>query len=69
MRKIRKVKRQDVESLNKPMENIEGLREEEVEIQLTSGESVPQPAPPMEKFERALRHYALPPSGIPPVIR
>ena len=33
------------------MENVEGLREgEEVDIQSTSGEIVPQSTPPMEDF-------------------
>ena len=52
------------------MENVEGYKKgEEVDIQSTSGESVPQSAPPMEEFERALRDYALPSVSIPPVIR
>ena len=52
------------------MENVEGFREEgEVDIQLTSEESVPHSAPPMEELERALRDYGLPPTSIPPVIR
>ena len=52
------------------MENVEYFREgEAVDIQSTSGKSVPQLAPPMEEFERALRDYALPSIGIPPVSR
>ena len=52
------------------MENIEGFREgEEVDIQYTSGERVPQSAPPMEDLVKGLRDYALPLVGLPPVIR
>ena len=45
------------------------VEKEEVDIQSTSGETVPHSAPPMEEVERTLRDYALPPTGIPPVIR
>ena len=49
------------------MENIEGCREgEEVAIQSTRGESVPQSALPMADLVKALRDYALPHVGIPP---
>ena len=53
------------------MENIECFREGgEVYIQSTRcQESVPKSAPPVEEFEKALRDYALPLGGIPPVIR
>ena len=52
------------------MENIEGCREgEEVDIKSTSGESMPQSASPMEDLVKALRDYALPLAGIPPMIR
>ena len=52
------------------MENVDGFREgEEVDIQSINGESVPQSPPPMENLEKALRDYALPPAGIPLVIR
>ena len=52
------------------MENVEGFRErEEVDIQSTSEESMPQSAPPMGNIEKALREYALPLTDIPPVIR
>ena len=52
------------------MENVEGYREgEEVEVNSTNGETVPQSAPPMEDLERALRDYALPLFGVPLVIR
>ena len=52
------------------MENVEGFRErEEVDIQSTSGESVPQSAHPMEDLEKALRDYALPLASIPSIIR
>ena len=52
------------------MENIEGCREgEKVDIQSTSGERVPQSALPMEDLLKALRDYALPPTGLPLVIR
>ena len=52
------------------MENIEGCKEgEEVDIQSTSGESVPQSAPPMEDLVKSLRDYAFLPADIPPVIR
>ena len=54
----------------KSMENVEGFREgEEVNVQSTSGESVSHSSPPMEELERVLRDYALPPVGIPKVIR
>ena len=52
------------------MENVEGYREgEEVEVNSTNGETVPQLAPPVEDLERALRDYALPLFGVPLVIR
>ena len=52
------------------MENVEGFREgEEVGIQSTSGESVPQSTLPIVDLEKALRDYALPPTIIPQVIR
>ena len=52
------------------MENVEGFRErEKLDIQSIIGESVPQSVPPMEDLEKALRDYAFPPVGIPPVIR
>ena len=48
------------------MENVESFRKsEEVDIQSTSGESVPQSAHPMEDLEKALRDYALPLASIP----
>ena len=52
------------------MENVEAFREgEEVDIQSTKRESVPQSTLPMEDLEKALRDYALPLAGIPLVIR
>ena len=52
------------------MANVEGFREgEEVDIQSTNGENVPQLAPPMEDLEKALRDYALPLTSIVPMIR
>ena len=52
------------------MENVESFREGEgVDIQSTSGESVPQSTPTMEDLEKGLRDYALPPAGNLPVIR
>ena len=46
LRKIRKDKRQDAELLHESMENLEGFKEKEAEIQLTSWKSIPPPAPP-----------------------
>ena len=67
---IRKVKKERTEFEQKSIENVEGCRErEEVDIQSTSGESVPQSTPPMENLVKALRDYTLPLIGIPPVIR
>ena len=52
------------------MENIEGCREgEEVDIQSTSRESVPQSTLPMENLVKVLRDYALHHVGIPLVIK
>ena len=52
------------------MENVEGFRKgEKVDVQSTSGESVPHSTPLMDELERALRDYALPPASFPPVIR
>ena len=70
VRQIRKGKKEQTEFENKSMENMEGFREgEEVDIQSTSEESVPQSAPPMKDLEKALRDYGLPPASIPLVIR
>ena len=70
LRRLCKGKKECIGIEQQSMENVQGFREgEEVDIQSTSRESVPQSAPPMEEIERALRDYGLPPVGIPPVIR
>ena len=70
LKQIRKGKKEQTEIEHKSMENVEGCREgEEVDIQSMSGESVPPSTHPMEDLEKALRDYALPPTGIPLAIR
>ena len=70
LRRIRKGKKERPEFEQKSMENIEGCRErEQVDIQSTSMESVAQSTPPMEVLVKTLRDYALPLTGIPPVVR
>ena len=61
VRQIRKDKKERIEFEQKSMTNVEGFGEgEEVHIQSTNGEGVPQLAPPMEDLEKALRDYAFP---------
>ena len=70
LRQIRKGKEEQAEIEHKSMEIVEGFKEgEKVNVNSTSGESLPQSAPPMEDLEKALRDYALPPTSIPPMIR
>ena len=70
LRRIRKGKEEQTKIKHKSMENVEGFREgEKVDVQSTSGVSVPYLASPMEELERGLRDYALSPVGIPSVIR
>ena len=66
LRKIIKEKKEAIEFEGNSMENLEGFRKVVVS---KSGESVPPHDPPMEYFERALRDYALPHLGIPPMIK
>ena len=54
------------------MDNLDGFREEEEEEEEAtsrSGEGIPPTTPPMDNFPRALRDYALPPVGVPLVIK
>ena len=70
LRQIRKGKKERTEFEHKSMKNFESCREgEEVDIQSISEESVPQSTPPMKDLVKVLRDYALPPAGIPPMIR
>ena len=68
LRKIRKDKKEAIEFGDKSMNNLDRFREEE-EVVSRSGESVSPHTPPMDNFLRELKDYALPPIGIPPVIR
>ena len=70
VRQIRNDKKERIEFEQKSTMNVEGFGEgEEVHIQSTNGEGVPQLAPPMEDLGKALRDYVFPLAGIAPVIR
>ena len=51
------------------MENLQGIREKEEDVNSRSGDNGSPRATSMTQSPRALRDYAHPPKGIPPVIR
>ena len=53
--------------LQQPIENLQGLREEE-DLNSRSGDNVSPSATPIAQSSRALRDYALPLIGIPSII-
>ena len=51
------------------MENLRGIREEEEDVNSRSWDSGSPSVTPMAQSLRALKDYALPPMGVPSVIR
>ena len=69
VRRIQKEKREAENLLQQPMENLQGIREEEEDVNSRSGDSSSPSATPIVQSPRALRDYALPPMGVSLVIR
>ena len=69
VRRIKKENREAENLLQQPMENLQGIREEEKDIHSRSRDSGSPRATRMAQSLIALRDYALPPMGVPLVIR